>query len=689
MRTRTAARLASEAAAALQTASAREVLLSEDLFGVLLWPFLNASTKAALRGVSRAMRRLVDGLVEVVTSPSAGFSAAQLTSALMRWRGVTDLTLRGVSNATSTLLPLTTATLPRLYSLTVRQVQSSAFIEWDMPMFSSDLAATLRVVDLSFCFGLRSIDAVRHCDHLRILWIPGLDASDLSPLAACSEMLEELWMAGCKYVNSLAPLKACIKLCKLDIRGCDFAPEDVEDLQPDEVEELQQTCTQLADPSSVELKGLVHELRPNIPRWHQTAAITVLRDMIDEEPDEAQAAIATADLILVLPLGGDSAPDVQATTSDALAYLATRSADIQSVIAAAGDIPRLVQLLQGLNSSADVQAAAAWALCDLAANHAENQDAFASGAIQRLVQLLGCDSVARVQAAAAGALCNLAANNADNLATIVAPGPIRSLVRLLGPDSSSDMQEAAADELGILAANRVKNKVKIAPAAGAIVPLVQLLGPVSSEDVQRAAAEALRDLAANDAKNTATIAAAGAIPTLVQLLGPESTADVQVAAAGALHNLACYIAYSNSIAAAGAIPALALLLVPESSADVHVAAAGALGNLAFEDAENQTAIVDAGAIPPLVQLFGPASSEVVHRAAADALGDLARYHAGNQAGITAAGGIPALHQLLGPGSLTDVQAAAAGALRELGVDNKRGQKKAGGKTKRGAAGKTK
>jgi hypothetical protein len=66
MHTRTAARLAADEASACELASASDVL-SADLFGVL-WPSLDASTKAALRGVGRAMRQQVDGLVEVVAA---------------------------------------------------------------------------------------------------------------------------------------------------------------------------------------------------------------------------------------------------------------------------------------------------------------------------------------------------------------------------------------------------------------------------------------------------------------------------------------------------------------------------------------------------------------------------------------------------------------------------------------------
>jgi hypothetical protein len=58
---------------------------------------------------------------------------------------------------------------------------------------SSAVAAKLRVLDVSGCGNLRSIDVVRSCVKLRCLWMPGcFSVSDLSPLAACSETLEEL-----------------------------------------------------------------------------------------------------------------------------------------------------------------------------------------------------------------------------------------------------------------------------------------------------------------------------------------------------------------------------------------------------------------------------------------------------------------------------------------------------------------
>jgi hypothetical protein len=88
--------------------------------------------------------------------------------------------------------------------------------------------------------------------------MPGVRVEDLSPLAACSETLKELWMAGNHEVASLVPLTACTRLIKLDVRDCPVALVEL-------VADLQTACTQLADPRSVVIEGLVHELHPNLP----------------------------------------------------------------------------------------------------------------------------------------------------------------------------------------------------------------------------------------------------------------------------------------------------------------------------------------------------------------------------------------------------------------------------------------
>jgi hypothetical protein len=140
---------------------------------------------------------------------------------------------------------------------------------------SSAVAAKLRVLDVSGCFYLRSIDVVRSCVQLRCLWMPRcFNVQDLSPLAACSETLEELWMADSRSVKSLAPLKACTRLRKLGLRSCDSVLHD-------QVQDLRLACTQLADPASVKIEGLVHDLQPNMSPgmyWSATRALISLAE---------------------------------------------------------------------------------------------------------------------------------------------------------------------------------------------------------------------------------------------------------------------------------------------------------------------------------------------------------------------------------------------------------------------------
>jgi hypothetical protein len=165
---------------------------------------------------------------------------------------------------------------------------------------SSAVAAKLPVLDISGCRYLRSIDVVRSCVQLRCLWLPSVSVTDLSPLAACSETLEELWMSGSYCITSLAPLKACTRLRKLDLHGCFQLRNQVEDLRL--------ACTQLADPASVKIEGLVHDLQPSITPGMQGSAAHTLEFMSRVGGLEAKAAIAAAGAIpaLVHLLASDS-----------------------------------------------------------------------------------------------------------------------------------------------------------------------------------------------------------------------------------------------------------------------------------------------------------------------------------------------------------------------------------------------
>ncbi|KAG1660175.1 hypothetical protein FOA52_005275 [Chlamydomonas sp. UWO 241] len=391
--------------AAAEADLAHAVLLSEDLFTQALWPWLDADSKAALRSMSKHMRSLVDGSITRVASSRQGFVAGDLTIALLTWPAVRHLTLLNVGSAAD-LASLSTASLAGLKNLTVREClltcehahcllapQADALV---MSAFSNSVAATLRAIDISGCARFRSIDFIRSCAQLRCLWMPGcVNVSDLSALSACSETLEELWMARSRGALSLTPLKACTRLRKLDLRDCRSALRN-------QVEGLQQTCKQLATLQSVEIEGLVHELQPNILPDRQTAATAALAKMVHSNADRYK---------------------------------------VQDAIAAAGAIPALVHLLLEPESLADVLREAAGALADMAAGHAQNRATItAAGAIPLLVQLLGPESSAGVQQEAARALFDLAARHAQNQGTINDAGAVPALLKLLRPESSANVR---------------------------------------------------------------------------------------------------------------------------------------------------------------------------------------------------------------------------------------------------------
>jgi vacuolar protein 8 len=183
----------------------------------------------------------------------------------------------------------------------------------------------------------------------------------------------------------------------------------------DQVQDLRLACTQLADPASVELEGLVHDLQPGIPPGMQDNAATALYNMSHAGGHEAKDAIAAAGAIpaLVHLLASDSSA-VREYAAWALGDLAHGHAQSQAAIAAAGAIPGLVQLLRSASLHLTyiftyIQRAAAGALGDLAEGHTPNQSAIAAaGAVPLLVQLQGSTD-AEVRANATTALLHLAA----------------------------------------------------------------------------------------------------------------------------------------------------------------------------------------------------------------------------------------------------------------------------------------
>jgi hypothetical protein len=158
------------------------------------------------------------------------------------------------------------------------QVDGWGGFPFPLPAFSSNVAATLKVLDIRYCSLIGNIDSVRNCAQLTRIQMGSTRVSDLTPLASCTH-LEEAWMAGCSEIKSIAPLAACPRLRKLDLSGC------LEGLRDQQFVDLKAACTQLEDPSSVELEGLVHDLDPGIPEGPQWEAAEELAALTDDATD--------------------------------------------------------------------------------------------------------------------------------------------------------------------------------------------------------------------------------------------------------------------------------------------------------------------------------------------------------------------------------------------------------------------
>jgi hypothetical protein len=366
----------------------------------------------------------------------------------------------------------------------------------------------LRTLDVSCCCGLMDIEALRSCVQLKCLQIAGVQSvrpvrvgvPDLSPLASCSQ-LEELFMAGNTGVTSLEPLKACTVLRKLDLRHC-------RNVLPGDLEDLRLSCIHLEDPETVEVEGLVFELRPGMPYEVQTDSVIGLETLLSDLGLRAQPVqfaraieIAGAGAIphLVQLLAGHG-QILQSQAARTLNYLASSAVPhIVDSIVAAGAFSKLMQLLRQPS--------------DLGSGlkpHGGAEDAIAL--LLRLVK--HGDSEALTLQAARG-LC-AAADFSWNLPVILNAGGIWASVRLLPQPhqvqlhpSSAELLAAASRLIGKLAFKE-QSKTTIA-TAGAIPRLVLLLGEHYPQGVRDCVTTTLRTLADGHAQNAATIADAGAI----------------------------------------------------------------------------------------------------------------------------------------------------------------------------------
>jgi hypothetical protein len=135
---------------------------------------------------------------------------------------------------------------------------------------------------------------------------------------------------------------------------------------------------------------------------------------------------------LVRRLGAEARPSQQSLALEALMQqLASGQPDIAAMIAAAGGVPPLVQML-GPGFHGEVQRMAASALISLGQTADTAVTIVAAGAPLLLVQMLGPGASVGMQRNASAALGVLAEGHADNMVAVVAAGAIPLLVQLLG-----------------------------------------------------------------------------------------------------------------------------------------------------------------------------------------------------------------------------------------------------------------
>ena len=173
-------------------------------------------------------------------------------------------------------------------------------------------------------------------------------------------------------------------------------------------------------------------------------------------------------LVRALRDGDDAA---KATAAGALNDLAWENRANKALIAEAGGIPPLVDLLRDGSPEAKLRAAAALANLTLTWTETTNRRLVgAAGATSPLIDLLR-DGSAEAKRWAVTALRNLACEN-DNRILITEAGGIAPLVGLLR-DGSAEAKEEAFSALSSLALNNDANAVAVAVALG-LEALVQL-----------------------------------------------------------------------------------------------------------------------------------------------------------------------------------------------------------------------
>jgi len=380
---------------------------------------------------------------------------------------------------------------------------------------------------------------------------------------------------------------------------------------------------------------------------------------------EAAALVAEAGAVppLVQMLGASTEVCIQA--SGILSSLARCGREsIVADISDRGLLP-LVQLL--MHESTGVKREAAGALRSLVTNSRERALAAATaGATGSLVCMLlitpipgeAQEACGRTEAAAV--LRELALVSEEQASAAVAIGAIAPLVDMLdianaNARESVSAAEAAAGALQAIA-ERSERWANAIMDAGAMCLLVCLLGHGTPEGCTSAAA-AIRSLTGGEepAERKAAAFSAGVVEPLLQLLGPFSAlpAEGRSDLLGVLRNLCAGPAErKEALLRAGALTPLARLLAIDGggeegalvlTVDDHITIIGALRNLATGSDERKSAVIAAGCLEPLVRLHSNGPAEA-RTAAASTLRNLASGSVQRRAAILAAGAGGALEQ---------------------------------------------
>ena len=351
--------------------------------------------------------------------------------------------------------------------------------------------------------------------------------------------------------------------------------------------------------------------------------------------------------------------ETQAQAAAALAALASGdNRDEQDCIAQAGGSRPLLSLVESRYPLA--QRCSVNALAMLSINNRENQEAIAElGGIVPLVNLTHTGSAsAEVQAQAVLALTEISRHNHENQTSIADNGAISSLVALMRFSGAPAVEAEVAGSFWALSEDHPANKISLA-SAGAIPPLIGQLA-VNIERAQTNAANALASLAIGNPDNQKEIAAA-----LVGMLEePPGGLATQERAVAALWRMVKENPDNEVIIAkaGGASPLVRLLRNKQTSARSY-----ALWSLALSiDQENQKIVAEEGGIKPLVAMLNSKDQKVCEQSAC-AVKRLALNNKDTQLQIQKQGAVEPLIALLDSASEDRSQEYAAAALSELAL----------------------